>query len=280
MSKERARAMKSLKSRSDSELPTPSEPTSSNDGNGSGCPLHTTVPPAPTGNVPGASIGAAQAQGTVLRRSKRLRGQAGSPMLVVDPCSPERGPSAMTTPAVTPPAAAESQSVGGQGTVLRQSKRLRGQTGTPTLAEEAGSPGRGLAMVTEPVHTPPAAAESQSLGTCQEEPGLVRPSRRAKIGTNGSGGGSPEASAVSGPPADTSLHACPKRRPIDSSAGADSGRAADVKKIPEELNARVTAILATSDLHQMTMRQVSLLVTDICATSEFIPKVMSSSLKH
>ena len=260
ISRERARARKSLKSRSDSEFPAPPEPTSSDDGSGSA--LHTTVPPAPIGNMPSPLIGATQAQGTALRRSKRLRGQAGSPMLVDDPGSPERGPSAMITPAVTPPAAAESQSVGGQGTVLRRSKRLRGQSDSPAQVEEPG-------IMTKTVHTPPAAAESQSLGTCQEQAGLVRPSRRAKIGTHGASGGSPEASANSGPPADTSLHAWPKRRPTDSSAGqdaavdgseaADSGRAADMKKVPKELNARVTAILATSDLHQMTMRQVSLL---------------------
>ncbi|BDA41258.1 hypothetical protein COCOBI_02-0380 [Coccomyxa sp. Obi] len=256
-------------STSDSEHPAPPEPSSSNSGSGS--PPNSSVPTAATDSVPHPLIAASQEQGTFLRRSKRLRVLTGSPTLEDEPGIPGRGPAMVNKPAVTPPAAAQNRSVGAsqeQGTSLRRSKRLRGQTGSPIPVDELGSPEMGPATVTKPAVTPSAAAESESAGTCREKGGQVRRHWRGKTGSHGAGGGSHEASAASGPSADTSLYTWPKRRLASGSAeqdaAADGSEAADgravgkkrVPVVPEDLSARVTAILANSDLHQMTMRQV------------------------
>ncbi len=267
--------------KSDSQIPAPSEPSSSN--NGSGSPLHTLALTAATDSVPSPLISASQ--GTVLRRSKRLRSQAGSASPVDEPGSPGRDPAMMTEPTVTPPAADHSRSVSAgqeQDTGLRRSKRLRGEANSSVLVDEQGGV---PAPVTKPAVTPFAAAESHSVGTCREQAGAIRHSTRAKA----AGGGSPSASAVSGPPAvpsaDSLPYAWPKKRLASGSAGQNSAvggseaagaeKAAAVKKVsmvPENLSARVTAILTESDLDQMTMLKVSLLLTGIIPTISVNPK--------
>ncbi|CAL8462020.1 g1551 [Coccomyxa elongata] len=253
--------------RSDSETPAPSEPSSSNDGSGS--PLHTSALTAATDSVPTLLISASQ--GTVLRRSKRLRSQAGSPTPVDEPGTPGRDPAMVTQPTVTPPAIDQSRSVSAsqeQGAVLRRSKRLRGEASSSLLVDEQGGV---PAPVTKPAVTPFAAAESRSVSTCREQ--AVRQSTRANAGSHGAGGGSPSASAVSGPPAgpsaDSLPYAWPKKRLASGSAGQDAAvggseasdaeKAAGVKNVsmvPEDLSARVAAILTESDLDQLTMRQL------------------------